>query len=212
MKTIYLVRHGQSEGNLAPAFQAPSSPLSAHGKEQADKIAERVRTLGCEAIIVSPYVRTRETAEAITQVTGMLPEYSELFVERIKPTSIDGKLLSDTVASAVGDAWNESLYTPNMRVEDGECYDDIIVRADKALRFLEERQESSLLVVTHGFFLRTLVARILFGGELTPALFKRFHEVVSVQNTGISVCTFNPEKHPETPWHVKILNDHAHLG
>ena len=30
-KVVYFVRHGQSEDNVAPVFQAPESPLSAVG-------------------------------------------------------------------------------------------------------------------------------------------------------------------------------------
>ena len=56
----------------------------------------------------------------------------------------------------------ESLYTRSMRVEDGENFEDLIARADRALTFLGERREASLAVVTHGFFLRTLVARAVF--------------------------------------------------
>ena len=31
-KTIYFIRHGQSEDNAAPVFQAPDSPLSELGR------------------------------------------------------------------------------------------------------------------------------------------------------------------------------------
>jgi broad specificity phosphatase PhoE len=85
-KTVYFVRHGLSVDNEAPVFQAPDSPLSEKGEIQADGIAARLSHLTVEALIVSPYARTKQTAETITKVTGMEAEYSELFVECIKPT------------------------------------------------------------------------------------------------------------------------------
>jgi broad specificity phosphatase PhoE len=53
-------------------------------------------------------------------------------------------------------AWTQSLSTPGMRVEDGENYDDLLTRADAALALLHDRAESSIVVVTHGYFLRTI--------------------------------------------------------
>ncbi len=78
-KLVYMVRHGQSEANASAVFQGLHSPLSEIGQTQAQKIAERVGHLGCEALIASPLLRTKQTAKAITALTGLVPEYSDLF-------------------------------------------------------------------------------------------------------------------------------------
>jgi probable phosphoglycerate mutase len=210
-KKVYFVRHGQSEGNISPVFQSLESPLSEMGKKQAELIAERISKISFETLIVSPLSRTKETAEAITTVTGKQPEYSELFVERAKPTQLSGKSHEDEEAHKLWQEWEKSLYTPGFRAEDGENFDDLITRADRALEFLAQRPEKEMVVVTHGYFLRTLVARVILGDALTPEAFKSFQSRVSMQNTGLTVMKYG-EDWDGLAWRLKIYNDHSHLG
>jgi len=109
-KVVYFVRHGESEANVAPVFQSPESPLSERGRHQAQLIAERVSQLRFDALISSPFARARETAQVIAQATEADVEYSDLFVERLKPSSINGKPFTDPAASATWECWEESLY------------------------------------------------------------------------------------------------------
>ena len=190
MKTVYFVRHGQSEGNISREFQAPTSPLTDTGKAQAKRIAERVAKLPFQTLIVSPLTRTKETADEIITATGKEPEYCELFKERVKPTAINGKSPDDPKALRLYNLWDKSLYTPSIRAEDGENFDDIIARADKALEFLKNRKESEILVVTHGYFLRTMIARVLFWKFLTPEAFRNFQARASMENSGLSALKY----------------------
>lgn len=210
-KTVYFVRHGQSVGNVTPEFQKLESPLSEKGHEQSKRIAERAKHIEFETLICSPLARTRETCEPIAQATGKEPEYSDLFVERTKPTGLEGKLHTDEEAGRVWEDWNKSLYTSGLRVGDGENFDDLIERADKALAFLQNRPEKSLLVVTHGYFLRTIFARVLLGDALTGEAFKAFQSHIEMQNTGLSALKYG-DRYEGPGWHVWIYNDHAHLG
>jgi probable phosphoglycerate mutase len=210
-KTVYFVRHAQSEDNAAPVFQSKNSPLSEIGRRQAQRVAGRLSKLPFEAIIASPQRRAKETAETIAQATGKELKYSELFVERIKPARIDGKTHGDEEANALWRDWTKSLYTPGMRVEDGENFDDLIIRADTALAFLKDRAEPSLVVVTHGYFLRTMVARVLLGDSLSGEVFRRLQRVWSMENTGLTVLRYHDAFEEECCWHLWIHNDHAHL-
>ena len=80
---ILLVRHGESLGNVDPKIHASTAdhavPLSARGVEQAHeagRIVDRFYRdqLGDERphvrLWVSPYLRTRETADALMQTAG----------------------------------------------------------------------------------------------------------------------------------------------
>src|SRR3989344_5742821 len=107
-KTVYFVRHGESEHNILPVFQSPDSPLSEKGKKQAELIAKRVSKLSFDVLVSSTFLRAKETAEAISHLTSKTPELSELFVERIKPASINGKSYEDENASKVWRRWEES--------------------------------------------------------------------------------------------------------
>lgn len=212
-KTVYLVRHGQSEGNVSASFQTLDSPLSDVGKSQAKELAKRFSKIDFDVLISSPLPRAMETAKTIGSVTGLKPEYFELFREREKPESTVGKLHSDKGASLTYQKWIKSLYTHGMRVENGENFDDIVSRSDEALAFLEERSESSIVVVTHGYFLRTILARVLLQESLNEKSLMNFHLRTTMQNTGISVLTY-VEDHEEqsSGWHLWVYNDHSHLG
>src|SRR5215468_5945554 len=211
-KVVYFVRHGQSEDNVAPVFQSPHSPLSAVGRQQAKRVAERVSHLSFDALLASPYRRAKETADVIGKVTGKAPEFVELFTERVKPTSINGKPYTDAQAQRIWRAWERSLHTPGMRVEDGENYDDLITRADKALALLIHRAEPAIVVVTHGYFLRTIVARVILGTALSGDAFQHFHSVAAIENTGLTVLRYQAGGDAGPYWRLWIYNDHAHLA
>ena len=210
-KTVYFVRHGESRDNILPVFQDIHAPLSETGKQQADKIAERIAKIEFNALIASPLSRTKETAEAITKLTGKIPEYSDLFVERIKPTNLNGKPHTDKEAHKLSFLWDESLHTPGMKAEDGENFDEIIARVDKALDYLSKKHEKTIVVVTHGFFLRTLIARVMLGDSLTAENFKNVKKRTVTRNTGLSIIKHVVSK--EGPhWKLLVFNDHAHLA
>lgn len=211
-KTIYLVRHGQSEANTKPVFQAPDSPLSEHGRIQATSVADRMKRITVERVISSPYPRAKETAEIISSLKECEVDFSELFTERIKPSSILSKPYNDEQANRTYDEWESGFYTSGVQVEDGENYERIVARVDDALQFLAALKESHITVVSHGFFLRTLVARVVMGEELTGGVFKKFSYNTSLENTGISVIQYGHDKDTEKKWRLWILNDHAHLG
>ncbi len=212
LKTVYFVRHGQSVDNTAPVYQSYESPLSELGRKQAAYIAERVAKLSFDSLISSPMQRAKETAETIAKVTSRVPEYSEFLVERIKPSYLYGRPLSDEVARGLWKEWNQTLYTPGKRVGDGENYDDILARANQALQFLQARPERSLVVVTHGFFLRTIVAQVLLGDLLSGEVFKRFQSSAPIENTGLTVLRYQIGGEGLARWYLWVYNDHAHLG
>jgi broad specificity phosphatase PhoE len=69
-----------------------------------------------------------------------------------------------------------------------------------------------LVVVTHGYFLQTIIARILIGESLTGDSFFRFQKSASMENTGITVIRYQSSFEQTDSWRLWIYNDHAHLG
>ncbi|HET8991499.1 MAG TPA: histidine phosphatase family protein [Candidatus Saccharimonadales bacterium] len=211
-KRVYLVRHGQSMDNASPVFQSVDSPLSPLGTQQASTIADRLSHIKFEALISSPVLRARQTANKISSITGKDVEISDLFVERIKPSQVDGKPYSDRVASEKWRDWEKTLYQTKLKFSDGESYDDLLKRADKAIKFLEKRMETTMTVVSHGYFLRVLIARIIFGEQLTGPLLKKFIENTSIENTAITVIDYRDAFEEEHAWRLWTLNDHSHFA
>lgn len=106
----------------------------------------------------------------------------------------------------------KSLYTPGMRAEDGENFEDLVARADKALDFLLNKTGQSLVVVTHGYFLRTIVARVLLGDVLSGDAFRNLHRNATMENTGLTVLRYRDGFEEKPAWRLQVYNDHAHLA
>jgi broad specificity phosphatase PhoE len=210
-KIVYFVRHGQSADNIAPIFQSVNSPLTEEGKRQAGVIAKRAASIPFDVLISSPLPRAKETAEFISTSTGKAIEFLDTLVESIKPTGLEGKPFTDAEADALWKQWRESQSDPALRVGDGENYSDLIARADAVLEYLYNRPEETLMVVTHGYFLRTIMIRVMLGDSLSPGNFKAFQSRANTENTGISVIKYNAT-YFGTSWKLWIYNDHAHLG
>lgn len=212
-KTVYFVRHGQSLDNTRPVFPWPDGPLSKLGEQQAEQVAARLSELSFETLISSPLQRARQTAERVSARTDKPIVFSELFVERTKPTALDGKPWSDPASDKLFREWKRSLFSHDMRVQDGENYADLITRADAALDFLLQRDEQTMAVVTHGFFLSVMLARVLTGEGLTPPVLETFQDRVMLENTSLTVLRYCDDHFNETrAWRLWAFNDHSHFA
>ncbi len=211
-KTVYLVRHGQSVDNASPVFQSLGSTLSKKGIAQAKSVAERLSTIQFEILIASPVQRAKETAEYISEKTKKNILFSDLFVERIKPDEVYGKPWTNKEANKTWRAWEATLYTSGKRISNGENYEDTIVRVDRALKFLEDRPETTIAVVSHGYFLRAIVIRISLGDNLTGPIMKRFQERASIENTAITVLNYKEAFEEDFAWRLWTLNDFSHFA
>lgn len=216
MKTVYLVRHGESFENAGATLQGGLSPLTDEGHAQAVTVAERCTRLHASALIASSMMRAQETAHHIEKVTGLTIETSELFGERMFPSSALGKERTDPAVRELMDQWSRSMYEEASRVEDGEDFEIIKARAQGALAYLEQHLSNSIILVSHGFFMRVMMGVIIFGNDLTGAELKKLSYALRTKNTGITVFS-----HSETPerdwedspgWKIRVFNDHAHMG
>ncbi|MGE5612237.1 MAG: histidine phosphatase family protein [Bacillota bacterium] len=69
---LILIRHGESEGNVGRSSD-PDCPLTEAGLEQARQVGRQLAGYDLRGFagLVSPYRRTRQTAEAIALATGL---------------------------------------------------------------------------------------------------------------------------------------------
>ncbi|MDO8492209.1 MAG: histidine phosphatase family protein [bacterium] len=210
MKVIYFIRHGESEANVGGVRQGGATPLTLNGKKQAEFVAERVSKLPIDLIISSTMMRAKDTAQAIHMKTGKPIEYNDLFVERKQPSSFMGKAGIDSEIKETLQEINNNFTVPEYRHSDEETFVEIKERASKALAHLKERPEEKIVVVTHGHFLKTILASVIFGPELSAHECQRVMDGLRTRNTGVSVII--DEEKSISGWNVLIFNDHAHLA
>ena len=171
-----------------------------------------------DVIITSTMLRAKETGAAIAQQNPVPVEESDLFRERKLPSILHGQDRYAEPLLSKRDAWLASFYRVGEPVEDGDNFLLIRDRADKALEYLTRRREVNILVVAHGFILRTMLSLVLFGDSVTPEELKELMLRIRMDNTGISVLHYDTEgterydNMPIKGWSVQTWNDLAHLG
>jgi len=211
MKTIYFVRHGESEVNASDVWIGDNTELTEKGIRQTEYIASRCKKLPIDVIISSTLKRAKETAEIIKNKISKPLEYSDLFVERKWPSEQVGFPKNHPKADEIKRIVWDNFSDPEFRYSDEENFNDLKERIRKALIFLENRPEENILVVTHGFVMRIIVAYVVMGEELTAIECDQFIDKFHTKNTGLTVMHYG-KKIKRTQWYFSVWNDHAHLA
>ncbi len=158
MYFITLLRHGESEGNLSQTLQGQLDyPLTAHGQEQAHKLASfwKSEQYQFDRIISSPLQRASKTAEIIAAALEVPVEYDPIWKER-NFGQLEGQLL-EQISQRTPPV---DFFHPYEAVGGtGESQLDLYTRACQALQSILRLPAGSYLVVSHGGILnKTLYA------------------------------------------------------
>lgn len=165
--TLYLVRHGQTEYNRQHRVQGRriDSALNATGRRQAQALSERFADVAVDAFYVSTLRRTRQTAEIIAR---RHPSASVHYLEDLEEMSwgaYEGRPTTGEVSEAFDATkarWRAGDF--GAAVEGGESARQVQRRGLRAVRkILDEQAGQAVMIVTHGRFLRVLIASLLKG-------------------------------------------------
>jgi probable phosphoglycerate mutase len=189
--TIYLIRHGETEGNRLRIVQPPELPLNERGLRQARACAGRLRTAGIARIVASDLARAHMTAQALAGETGVPVELEPLLEERNF-----GDLRGHPYSSFDFDPMALDYSPPA-----GESWEDFHRRAGRAWRRVEElaeETEGALAIVTHGLVCHSFALHHLL---LEPP-------IVNPERWGNTAVT---EIERPAPWRVRVINCTRHL-
>lgn len=136
MKTIYIVRHCQAEGQEAGA------PLTADGLVQADRLADLLMDSShIERIISSPYVRAKDSVAPLAGRLKLPVELDERLVERV----LCAGLITD---------WQQPLEASfrdlDFCLEGGESSRTAMRRIVSVVDEIREHPAETTLLATHG--------------------------------------------------------------
>jgi uncharacterized phosphatase len=149
MTHLALVRHGQTDWNLAKRIQGSTDiPLNATGRAEAKATAEVLAESEWDGILTSPLGRAVETAEIMANVIDLgEPETVEALMER-------------RYGVAEGLEFDElhRRYPAQSTVPGRETHAELRQRVHEALmEIAEKRPGQSLILVTHGGVISSLV-------------------------------------------------------
>ncbi len=162
--TIYFVRHGETILTPERRFSGGdgSDPeLSAEGLAQAEAVGKELAARNADLIIASPMARTKQTADVIAKATGLKVTYDEAWREA-GFGEWDG-LTIPQVKELYPNEWLSWVSSAGaVAGTTGESYEDVAARSELALSNLAlEHPGKTIIVVTHNYVIRTLVAAAL---------------------------------------------------
>lgn len=163
-RTVTLVRHGQTASSARSAYSGRSDiALTDTGRAQAREAARKLAGAGVDAVITSPLIRARDTAQAIAEATGAPLTVDERLTE-VDYGPFEG--LDRTEAreqiGAAFEAWREDPFgapVPGM-----EALADALTRARAATAEALAAHEHPVIVGHQGILRIVLVAL----GEMAP--------------------------------------------
>ena len=101
---VWLVRHADCYRNMV---EADDPPLSHLGREQARRLAERVRRVNPAVVYSSPYRRAIETARAITHDVVVDQRLVEIALEIVEDGTLDFQEMPDVAAARMRAVLND---------------------------------------------------------------------------------------------------------
>lgn len=188
MKTIFLVRHGETEANRDGFLQGwHDNPLDELGFRQAEALAVRAKHLSLKALYVSDLVRTHQTAAPLAKVKGMTPIVEPAFRELSfgKWEGVSFAKMKREAPEVLDMLFQDPVHA---RVGAPESFQEAQARGWQAFTKLMEQQEEGdmTMIVTHGGLIRLLICKML---EMPIEAMWR----LSVANTAACRINYLPE-------------------
>jgi probable phosphoglycerate mutase len=149
MGRLLLIRHGESEGNVARVFtRTPAVPITENGRAQVERAAEWVvARYRPSRIVTSPFVRARQTADILAARLGL-------------PVSVEDDLRERSYGELAGQPYASARALPDFDPArywlwrppgGGENLLEVATRAGAVLdRVARAAPDDEVLVVSHG--------------------------------------------------------------
>ncbi len=199
---ILLIRHGESEAAYVdkpfPLVDGHADPqLSENGREQAERLAERLAKQPIDALYVTSLRRTAQTAERLAERLGLTPQaepdlrevnLGEWEAGRFRKMVADNHPIAERM-------WVEERWDV---IPGAEPADEFTARTSGAIkRIAAAHPDQRIAVVTHGGVIAALLAM---------ATSSRPFAFLGADNASISRLVITPER-----WIIRGYNDTAHL-
>lgn len=200
MKTIFFIRHGQTDYNLKGIIQGSGvdSSLNEHGQKQAKAFFDYYRNEPFQRVYHSALQRTKQTVQHFIDLG--IPTSSTPDINEIGWGIHEGKEYAPWMGSKYGDmlkAWDEGNLDASL--EEGESARQMLDRLNNFLDHLKGIEENHILVCSHGRAMRGVMT--LLKNEHAREMEKYKHH-----NTGLWKAKFNGDQ-----FLVELENDTRHL-
>ena len=207
-RTIVLVRHGETHGNIGGRLQGQfDAPLTDKGVRQAQALSRRLANTDFNAVYASDLQRAVHTAQSILNNRSNIEiqlrsELRELHYGAYENTSWSVLQNEDPTFFKRFIEWETR---PNAKYPGGESATDLWQRVGNFANELltNHSGEATILIIAHGGSLQALLAQFL-ALRITDQWRFQF------DNTSVSII----KEHPMAPyvWQATLFNDTSHLN
>lgn len=199
-KTIYLIRHGETELNRKRIVQGSGvdAPLNEAGRQQGLAFHRTWQHVPFEVVLTSNLVRTHQTVEPWINSGLPLERFDQ--INEISWGDHEGKHglphMIEAYDSMIGE-WRNGNF--DARLTNGESAAELSARCKWFVDHIRMRPESHILVCSHGRTMRCLLCH--FKGEHLREMERYRHS-----NTGLYLIQYNGEQ-----FEIELENDTRHL-
>jgi broad specificity phosphatase PhoE len=162
LKTFWIIRHAESAGNAGlPTPSAGGIPLTERGHAQAECLADHITTPP-DLFVVSPYLRTSQTAKPTLEKYSHIPVETWAIEEY---TYLPAEVYANTTTAQRNQPAFDYFRKadPDLVLGEGaESFNQLIARVDTALERIIQSNHATVHLFSHGWYMRTLLWRLIF--------------------------------------------------
>ncbi len=183
MTTVHIIRHGETDWNAAGKMQGrKNSALTGTGIQQAQDLKQHLSSIAFDVAFSSSSYRAVHTANILLADRDIALQQDDQLCE-INLGEWEGCYKTD-IKQAHPQAYKQFWDEPHkFQAINGESFHDVQARAVNIFnQIVNAHQEKVILIVSHGAFIKTLLAHIdnrpLQNLWLPPKLYNCAHSIV----------------------------------
>jgi len=207
MGTIYLIRHGEVDGNMGERRTYVGwndKPLNAKGEAQAAAVGQRLKREPLRAVYSSDLPRARATAEHIAREHGLNVQATAAFREA--NYGLWEGLTEEEIDAGWPEQWRlRQLDAIRVAPPEGESYTDVLQRwQPEWQRIVEQHADEAIAIVGHRGALRVWFCHLL-GMPL------EHYRMIDMSNCGLSRIDLPGQARGSNSLLLRALNETCHL-
>ena len=149
---LYLTRHGETDYNAEGRYAGRTDlALNETGVKQAEELVKNVEGLKLDAVVTSPLLRARQTAEIVSAALGIPYSVYENLTERNMGVFEGMKV--DEARELYPELWKRiRAGDPDARTGGGETLRQVCDRVDFAMEHIQrDFKDKTILLICHVF-------------------------------------------------------------
>lgn len=162
MTKLWLIRHGQTDWNLAGRWQGQTSdapPLNETGRAQALAIREKLADSNFAAVYSSDLLRAKQTAEIIATPLGS-PVVLDARLREMNLGAWEGMLSEDIAAQYPRELEERKRDPLHARAPQGESPADVAARVFSVMdEITSQHPNETVVIVAHGIALAIIICQ-----------------------------------------------------